>query len=71
MSAYEKFPEPRLMDVVSVTPNKKEIGVAFKKDQKVNERLRRKDGRADGRTGGVAVCVGVEIWGRKRGGGVR
>ena len=40
LAAYEKFPEPRMMDVVKVITNKKELGVAFKKDQKaVSEAL--------------------------------
>lgn len=34
LSAYEKFPEPRNVEVVSVVANKKEVGLAFKKDQK-------------------------------------
>jgi len=37
--AYEKFPEPRVMDVVKVAPNNKELGVAFRKDQKIVKEL--------------------------------
>eukprot|EP00271_Cylindrocystis_brebissonii_P010383 TRINITY_DN26558_c0_g1_i1.p1 TRINITY_DN26558_c0_g1~~TRINITY_DN26558_c0_g1_i1.p1 ORF type:complete len:717 (+),score=144.98 TRINITY_DN26558_c0_g1_i1:155-2305(+) len=33
--AYEKFPEPREVEVLSIAPNKKELGKAFKKDQKI------------------------------------
>ena len=32
--AYEKFPEPREVEVMQVTPNKKELGAAFKKEAK-------------------------------------
>lgn len=34
MTAYEKFPEPKVVDMVKVNVNKKEVGVAFKKDAK-------------------------------------
>jgi hypothetical protein len=32
--AYEKFPEPRDVEELKVSANKKELGVAFKKDAK-------------------------------------
>lgn len=35
LTAYEKFPEPRMIEQLSVVPNKKETGAAFKKDQKI------------------------------------
>jgi len=35
LTAYEKFPEPREVEELKVTANKKELGVAFKKDAKV------------------------------------
>jgi hypothetical protein len=31
LTAYEKFSEPREVDVLRVIPNKKEMGTAFKK----------------------------------------
>ncbi|WIA35437.1 hypothetical protein OEZ86_003878 [Tetradesmus obliquus] len=34
LTAYEKFAEPREVDVLRVIPNKKEMGTAFKKDAK-------------------------------------
>ncbi|GLC40466.1 hypothetical protein PLESTB_001261900 [Pleodorina starrii] len=34
LTAFEKFPEPRLEEVVKVVPNNKELGAVFKKDQK-------------------------------------
>lgn len=34
LNAYEKFPEPREVDLLKITPNKKELGLAFKKDGK-------------------------------------
>ncbi|MEW5306522.1 MAG: hypothetical protein WDW36_008980 [Sanguina aurantia] len=34
LSAYEKFPEPRFVDTVKVVPNRKELGLVFKKDAK-------------------------------------
>eukprot|EP00877_Chromochloris_zofingiensis_P008694 jgi/Chrzof1/4078/Cz13g19120.t1 len=34
LTAYEKYAEPREMEVTRVIPNKKELGVAFKKDAK-------------------------------------
>ncbi|GFH13036.1 uncharacterized protein HaLaN_08837 [Haematococcus lacustris] len=34
LNAYEKFPEPRIVDMVKVTVAKKEVGTAFKKDAK-------------------------------------
>lgn len=34
LTAYEKFPEPREVEVTTVTPNKKELGLAFKRDAK-------------------------------------
>lgn len=36
MTAFETFPEPKVVTVVAATPNKKEIGKAFKRDAKVN-----------------------------------
>ncbi|GJP39286.1 hypothetical protein CLOM_g23674 [Closterium sp. NIES-68] len=33
--AYEKFPEPREVEVMSIVPSKKEIGKAFKRDAKI------------------------------------
>lgn len=34
LAAFEKFPEPRMEEVLKVVPNNKELGAAFKKDQK-------------------------------------
>lgn len=34
MVAYEKYDEPRMEEVLSVAPNRKELGKTFKKDQK-------------------------------------
>ena len=34
MSAYERFAEPQEVDVLSIVPNKKELGRLFKKDAK-------------------------------------
>jgi glycyl-tRNA synthetase (class II) len=34
LTAYEKFPEPREVEELKVTANKKELGTAFKKDAK-------------------------------------
>ncbi len=34
LTAYEKFPEMRTVDVVVVTPNKQVIGKTFKRDAK-------------------------------------
>lgn len=34
LTAYEKFSEPREVDVLRVLPNKKELGLALKKDAK-------------------------------------
>ena len=34
LNAYEKFPEPREVEVLSIIPNKKELGRLFKKDAK-------------------------------------
>lgn len=35
MTAFETFPEPKVVTVVAATVNKKEIGKAFKRDAKV------------------------------------
>lgn len=35
MVAYEKYDEPRMEEILSVAPNRKELGKTFKKDQKV------------------------------------
>lgn len=32
LEAFERFPEPRIEDVLTVTPNKKDLGKAFKKE---------------------------------------
>ncbi|GBF92515.1 hypothetical protein Rsub_04619 [Raphidocelis subcapitata] len=34
LNAYEKFTEPREVEVTTVTPNKKELGLGFKRDAK-------------------------------------
>lgn len=34
LSAYERFAEPKEVDVLSILPNKKELGKLFKKDAK-------------------------------------
>ncbi|KAI8468120.1 MAG: hypothetical protein J3K34DRAFT_428181 [Monoraphidium minutum] len=34
LTAYEKFPEPREVEVTTVTPNKKELGLTFKREAK-------------------------------------
>lgn len=34
LTAYEKFPEPREVEELKVTANKKELGVSYKKDAK-------------------------------------
>ncbi|KAG2429717.1 hypothetical protein HYH02_013974 [Chlamydomonas schloesseri] len=47
LTAFEKFPEPRMEEVVKVVPNNKELGAAFKKDQKaVKEALEALDSNA-------------------------
>lgn len=39
LTAFETYAEPKLVEVVAATPNKKEIGKAFKKDAKVRPGL--------------------------------
>jgi glycyl-tRNA synthetase len=34
LTAYEKFPEPREVEVTRVVPNKQALGMAFKKEAK-------------------------------------
>ena len=34
LSAYERFAEPQEVDVLTILPNKKELGKLFKKDAK-------------------------------------
>lgn len=51
LTAYDKFPEPRMVDVVKINPNRKEIGVAFKKDGKaITEHLE-----------GLSECDALEL----------
>ena len=34
LSAYERFAEPKEVDVLAITPNRKELGKLFKKEAK-------------------------------------
>lgn len=56
LTAYEKFPEPREMDVTRVLPNKQKVGQAFKKDAKAVQEALEALGEAD------ALCMKVGGW---------